>query len=140
MRPDQPLDEALAQLLEAQQAQAPVVDDGRVVGTLHARDVLRIYREFADARVRVTPPLHGPARAVEATVPPGSPLASRTLREAALPPGVLVVAVLRDGEVLFPKADTVLQEGDRLTVLLDPENPEAWQRWWERLWRTSDAV
>jgi len=133
VRPDQPLDEALAQLVEAEQVQAPVEDDGRVVGTLHARDVLRVYREFADARVRLAPAVHGPARPLEVTVPAGSPVAGRTLREAALPQGVLVVAVLRDGEVIFPRADTVLQAGDRLTVLVDADNPEAWDRWWERL-------
>jgi trk system potassium uptake protein TrkA len=70
---------------------------------------------------------------LEVTVPAGSPVAGRTLREAALPQGVLVVAVLRDGEVIFPRADTVLQVGDRLTVLVDADNPEAWDRWWERL-------
>ncbi|MDR7414988.1 MAG: chloride channel protein [Armatimonadota bacterium] len=133
VRPDQPLDEALAQLLEAEQVQAPVVDDGRVVGVLHARDVLRVYRELAQAGIRMTPFPPGPSRSLEATVPTGSPLVGHTLREAGLPPGVLVVAILRDGEVIFPKADTVLQAGDRLTVLVDPDNPEVWNRWWERL-------
>lgn len=135
LEPDQPLDEALAQLVEAEQVQAPVVEHGQVVATLHARDVLARYRELADARVHVAPSFLRSVRSVEVTVPAGSSLADRSLREATLPPGVLVVAVFRDGEVIFPKADTVVRPGDRLTVVLDPNDPDAWDRWWERMGR-----
>lgn len=83
----------------------------------------------------VTPSPHGAGRSLEVTVLPNSTLVGRSLREAGLPPGVLVVAIARDGELLFPRADAVIGPGDRLTVLVDSDDPEAWNRWWERVGR-----
>lgn len=53
------------------------------------------------------------------------PLIGQPLRRAALPAGVLVVAILRGQEKLVPDGNTVLREGDLLTVV---GPPDAWER------------
>lgn len=48
---------------------------------------------------------------------PTSDLVGRPLREVSLPPGVLVALVHRDGQIAVPGGSTVLQAGDRLTII-----------------------
>ena len=38
----------------------------------------------------------------------------------SLPDGALVISVLRDGSGFVPKADTVVEAGDEVLVVLDP--------------------
>ncbi len=47
---------------------------------------------------------------------------NRPLRRLPLPASALVVAIRRDLEVLVPRGQTVLREGDQLTVMLDPND------------------
>jgi NhaP-type Na+/H+ and K+/H+ antiporter len=49
-----------------------------------------------------------------------------------------VVAVLRDGETLFPTAVTTLQAGDMLTILTDRAREPALRAYFER--ETPQAV
>ncbi|WP_412060687.1 amino acid permease [Rubrivirga sp. IMCC45206] len=51
---------------------------------------------------------------------PTAALAGKALREVRLPPGVLVALVHRDGQIAVPGGSTVLEVGDRLTVLGEP--------------------
>ncbi|WP_412060686.1 amino acid permease [Rubrivirga sp. IMCC45206] len=51
---------------------------------------------------------------------PTAGLAGKALREVRLPPGVLVALVHRDGQIAVPGGSTVLEVGDRLTVLGEP--------------------
>lgn len=44
-------------------------------------------------------------------------LADRPLRELELPGGVTIILVRRDGEVIYPRGDTKLRLGDRLTLM-----------------------
>jgi Kef-type K+ transport system membrane component KefB/Trk K+ transport system NAD-binding subunit len=44
-------------------------------------------------------------------------LTNRPLRDLELPEGVMVVLVRRNGDVIYPRGDTRLQLGDRLTLL-----------------------
>jgi Trk K+ transport system NAD-binding subunit len=46
-----------------------------------------------------------------------SELANRPLRDLDLPEGVMVVLVRRNGDVIYPRGDTQLQLGDRLTLI-----------------------
>jgi trk system potassium uptake protein TrkA len=57
-----------------------------------------------------------------------SPLVGRPLAESRLPASTLVVSVLRDGEVLFPRASTEITSGDRLTVLASADKEEQVRR------------
>lgn len=44
-------------------------------------------------------------------------LTDRPLRDLVLPPGVLIVLVRRNGDVIYPRGHTMLQLGDRLTLM-----------------------
>lgn len=50
-----------------------------------------------------------------------SSLLGKSLREVHLPPGNLIPIIHRSGENIIPTGDTILEEGDHLTVLGDPD-------------------
>jgi amino acid transporter/mannitol/fructose-specific phosphotransferase system IIA component (Ntr-type) len=52
---------------------------------------------------------------------PGEALIGRALRELTLPPGCLVALIRRYGSTIVPRGQTVLREGDRLTIIGEPE-------------------
>jgi CIC family chloride channel protein len=121
LAPGQPLDEAHELLTDAGDTSAPVVEDGRRVGALAMRDVIRTYKSTLRQSVRRVTALPPETSLFEVTVQPSSALIGVTLADAQLPAGTLVVSVLRDGEVLFPRAATAFQAADRLTVLAAAE-------------------
>jgi Trk K+ transport system NAD-binding subunit len=45
----------------------------------------------------------------------------RALKDLRLPSGTLVALVHRDGDIAVPSGSTVLHDGDRITVLGDPD-------------------
>ena len=49
-----------------------------------------------------------------------APLIGHSLQEVPMPKGSLVALIRRNGAVLIPRGDTVLREGDRLTIIGDP--------------------
>jgi trk system potassium uptake protein TrkA len=59
----------------------------------------------------------GEAEVLEAEALETSPLVGPQLREARLPAGVLVGAVIRDGEVVMPRANTVIRAHDRVVIV-----------------------
>jgi trk system potassium uptake protein TrkA len=70
---------------------------------------------------------HAQVAIVEATVEEGAPVAGKTLAELAIPDNVVVSAVLRDGSLILPKGDTVLQPDDEVIALANKENEEAFR-------------
>jgi trk system potassium uptake protein TrkA len=70
---------------------------------------------------------HAQVAIVEATVEEGAPVAGKTLAELDIPPNVIVSAVLRDGSLILPKGDTVLQPDDEVIALANRENEEAFR-------------
>jgi len=52
---------------------------------------------------------------------PTAPLVGRALKDLRLPSGTLVALVHRDGDIAVPSGSTVLHDGDRITVLGDPD-------------------
>jgi Trk K+ transport system NAD-binding subunit len=44
-------------------------------------------------------------------------LTGRPLREIDLPEGAIIILVRRNGDVIYPRGHTVLQVGDRLTLM-----------------------
>jgi len=56
---------------------------------------------------------------------PTSELIGQPLKQIPLPDSVLVALVRRNGELLIPRGSTVLQEGDRLTVIGDAKELRA---------------
>ncbi len=59
----------------------------------------------------------GYAEVIEAEAMETSPLAGNTLRELHLPADVIIGALVRDGEVLIPRADTMIEHNDDVILL-----------------------
>jgi trk system potassium uptake protein TrkA len=57
---------------------------------------------------------------IELEVGAGSPAAGRRVNEVQLPEGSLIISVLRDGAGFVPKADSVINAGDQVLLILDP--------------------
>ena len=51
-------------------------------------------------------------------------LIGRSLGEIRMPEGSLVALIRRKGETIIPRGQTVLEEGDRLTVIGDAHGIE----------------
>jgi trk system potassium uptake protein len=56
---------------------------------------------------------------IELEVPEGSPMANRSVKDLGLPDGVLVISILRDGDGFVPSADSVVEAGDEVLLILD---------------------
>ena len=56
---------------------------------------------------------------IEIEVSPGAPADGQQVMEVDLPDGVLIISVLRDGKGFVPKADTVINGGDEVLLVLD---------------------
>ncbi|PZS10768.1 MAG: portal protein, partial [Solirubrobacterales bacterium] len=57
---------------------------------------------------------------IELEVGEGSPAAGQRVRDVVLPDGSLIISVLRDGTGFVPKADSVIDAGDQVLLILDP--------------------
>jgi len=57
---------------------------------------------------------------IEVEVAEGAPAASQRVADIAIPDGALVISVLRGGRGFVPKADTVIEAGDEVLLVLDP--------------------
>jgi trk system potassium uptake protein len=67
----------------------------------------------------------GEARLVEVTLAEDSPAAETAIAELNVPRDATIVAVIREGHVIVPRGDTVVQGGDEVLILVTPdsENP-----------------
>ena len=57
---------------------------------------------------------------IELVVSDDAPAAGQAISDMGLPDGALVISVLRGGSGFVPKADTVVEAGDEVLVVLDP--------------------
>ena len=57
---------------------------------------------------------------IEVEVPEGAPIAGKAVSEIELPEGSLIISVLRGGSGFVPKAETVIETGDEVLLVLDP--------------------
>lgn len=69
-----------------------------------------------------------PTRFVEIPIPSASPVVGRRLAELALPPGSLVVKILRGGEMIVPGGQTEIRADDVLFVLADIDQARTIER------------
>ncbi len=115
---DTPLDEALDRLAGHERRWLPVVEgaDGRLLGAIDGRAVVRAWRRAVREQVRPLSPVDEEVGTLELSVAADAPARGRTLAEAELPPGVRVLTVERAGRAFAPAGDTVLRTGDRLTL------------------------
>jgi CIC family chloride channel protein len=121
----QALDIALERMALRGLSWAPVIEDHRFVGRLTVRDIIETYRTTLANSVRRATTLPGNTSLFEVRLAKSSPLAGQILRESHLPSETLVVAIIRDGETIFPTADTRLEAGDAVMILADPMSESA---------------
>src|SRR3569833_430540 len=57
---------------------------------------------------------------IELEVALNSPAAGKRASDVNLPEGCLIISVLREGDGFVPKADTVIEGGDEVLLVLDP--------------------
>ena len=57
---------------------------------------------------------------IELEVDADAPAVGETVSQIALPEGSLIISVLRGGSGFVPKADTVIEAGDEVLLVLDP--------------------
>ena len=57
---------------------------------------------------------------IEIEVSRSAPAASQRVMDIDIPEGALIISVLRDGRGFVPKADTVIEPGDEVLLVLDP--------------------
>src|SRR5262245_51071173 len=62
---------------------------------------------------------------IEVEVTPDAPAVGLPVSDLNIPDGSLVISVLRGGEGFVPKADTVIEDGDEVLLVLDPGLEEA---------------
>jgi H+/Cl- antiporter ClcA len=115
------LDVALESLTEALQSWVPVLDgDRRVVGTLSISDVVRAYRTELAASAQRLSEMGTMTGAVLVTIAARSPIVGKTLRQAALPSGLLITSITRGDQTFVPDGDTEFAAGDQLSILGQP--------------------
>jgi trk system potassium uptake protein len=62
---------------------------------------------------------------IELEVAADAPAAGKRVADVSLPEGTLIISVLREGGGFVPKADTVIEPGDEVLLVLDPGLEEA---------------
>ncbi|MDR1397673.1 MAG: Trk system potassium transporter TrkA [Desulfarculales bacterium] len=68
--------------------------------------------------LNISPLKDDAAEMMELTVQESSALVGRSLKDLALPAGILLTAVVRQEEIIIPQGNTVLRAGDDLVVFL----------------------
>jgi trk system potassium uptake protein TrkA len=66
----------------------------------------------------------GEARLVEVTLADTSPAANQAVADIGVPRDATLVAVVRDGHVVVPRGDTVLQAGDEVLALVTADSED----------------
>jgi trk system potassium uptake protein TrkA len=56
---------------------------------------------------------------IELEVRTGSPAIGREVKDMGIPEGSLVISILRDGSGFVPLADSVIEDGDEVLLVLD---------------------
>jgi trk system potassium uptake protein TrkA len=83
-----------------------------------ATTVSTIMQHVRRGRIKALQTLHeGEAEVIEAEALATSPLVGRPLRDAPIPDGVIIGAVLRKDAVLYPRGETEIEPGDHVVTL-----------------------
>lgn len=75
----------------------------------------------SDEIKNLLPVAEGKINVTEVALSDTSSIAGKTIDELKLPTGTLIGSILRQGDALVPGGDTVLQMGDRLILISQPE-------------------
>ena len=70
----------------------------------------------------------GGAQLIEVTLAEDSPAKGRSVMDLAVPREATLVAILREGHVIVPRGDTILEGGDEVVALTTPASEDAVKR------------
>ena len=94
----------------------------KVVGTVATSDVVRGYRLGLLASLQRMNPDSGPDSTDRVRIAKDSALDNRRLRDAGLPPSIIITTIQRNRDLVVPNGDTVLGTGDELVVIGTPND------------------
>ena len=66
----------------------------------------------------------GRVEIVETEVSSNSPVAGKSIKDIKLPEECLIVSIVRDGQVVFPHGNTIINSGDEIMVLISKERKD----------------
>jgi len=105
----------------------PVVDPDepqKLIGWISRADIVRAYERALTRRVAMQQQINqvrlgavAGVQIVEESVDAGSPADTQPLCDIPWPGNSLVASIQRGSQVLIPHGDTLLQAGDRLTII-----------------------
>ncbi len=137
IHPEETLDIALEHLTTQHISWMPVVeldanpDERQVLGVISVSDIVNSYRRTISKDLRRMRSLVQGTVMLESQVKAGMPLANRPLREAQLPKDCMIVSLRRSSELIFPRGSTIIQPGDMITFLVNPQMEEQLQAYLE---------
>lgn len=136
--PTAPVYRAMRRMASLDVGMVPVVaqhQPHRLIGVVRRDDLVDAYRQAANRSLgtqqrREASQLRdlGGARFLELSVHADAPAAEQAVRDITWPERAVLTGVHRDGELLLPDGDTVLQADDGLVVLTDKDNTEELRR------------
>ncbi|MGB7873554.1 MAG: chloride channel protein, partial [Anaerolineales bacterium] len=125
--PDETVGLALKRMSRRDIGRLPVVDPDqpqKLVGWISRADIVRAYERALTRRVAIQQQINqvrlgtvAGIQIVEDSVDAGSPADTQPMCDVAWPENSLVASIQRGSLVLIPHGDTLLQAGDRLTII-----------------------
>jgi len=125
--PDETVHHALERMSHRDIGRLPVVEHNKptkLIGWISRADIVRAYERALTRRVAVQQQVHQirlgaveGVQIVEETVNAGSLADLHPLSEISWPADSLIASIQRDSQVLIPHGNTMLQAGDRLTII-----------------------
>jgi CIC family chloride channel protein len=122
--PDETLRVVLRRMAPGDLSRVPVLDrtrPTRLVGVIRRNDIVRAYeRASAMQGEKILPgmPKLAGSEVVEFIVNEKAASVGKSLAQIEFPRECVVISVVRNGEVIIPHGDTVLEPGDQVTILL----------------------
>jgi trk system potassium uptake protein TrkA len=102
----------------------PLIASLGVDVTVNPREttVSRILQHVRRGRIRAVHSLReGLAEVIEAEALDTSAIVGRPLREAKLPHGIRIGAIVREGKIMVPRGDAVIKAKDRVIIFAEAE-------------------
>ena len=115
------MEAAAEAIVESGAMWVPALDDQRhVVGVLDLDDVFGAYRTALESNYRHFARVATGATLIDAELDESSRNVGKSIANAELPPTTLILSIRRNDQLIFPQADTILEVGDRASILTDP--------------------
>ncbi|MGB9552887.1 MAG: potassium channel family protein [bacterium] len=70
----------------------------------------------------------GPYFLVSEKIQKGSPASGKAIKELGIPKRCVIAAIIRKGELILPKGDTLFEEGDEVLAIVDEEGSKRFEK------------